>query len=188
MGRKRKVVRDGKLPNALADALEAGTPIEGMKGFIRLTDSHEDDEQPVYVQVKALGLSTQNCGLKVRVGVVSGSGELEIPPCRWRNSVADLNFERDLLNRAQKAYEDWNEIVCRPHYLSGKKRLLAEYLVEHLDDKQIGEFYDDMKSTLKKTTMDQVSLDEIGKLAKTAVLVANDLTNDDVEDYSFSRY
>lgn len=195
MGRRKiKVRREGNLGNSLADKLEAGEPIEGMKGFIRITDDFNDNDDEsnvnaVYIAVKAVGLDAGDCGLKVLVEVISGKGIIPISPCRWRDNVADLEAERDKERRIKIAVTEHHAIVNEPHYLSSKRKALAEYITNRLTQEQSKEFFDNLKDEYKgATSLEKITLGDISSLTKTVVLIANNLLTSDVDYYSFRSY
>lgn len=189
MGRRRKTTTVQDQPNALAEALEAGKPIEGMKGYICLRDKddeyNDEDGEPIYVQVRVIGLSAKECGLKVRIQVVSGKGELDIPPCRWKNSIEDLEAERTL-NRAIKAAEkDYESITIRGYLLRGKRIALAKYVESKLSKEQQAEIQAEAREQYGIAAISaaaKLSESAIKNLAKAAVFMVYGLDPTMVKD------
>ncbi len=200
MGRRRKnigkVLSEGK--TALARALEEGKDVKGMVGYISIEDNN-GETLGLFVKVKCLGLDTgeAGCGLHVKVAIVSGAGELTITPCRWLDSVAQINTHVEIRKRQLQALADYEEIIRKPHYHRDKATLLDAYVERHLTNgKEAGwqEHYQKQaeasqgKAEKPITKTYQFSQTALAELARVAVMVANDLDATQApDDYSFKH-
>lgn len=186
-GKPQRVLTETK--SALAIALEQGKNVKGMTGYISLSDSGYDrDDAELFVKVKCLGIDTgDGCGLKIKVQVIAGAGELTITPCRWLDTIGDVSTHRDLLKRQAQAKEEYDAIYSRPHYHRDKATFLANYIEQHLTANERGDWDNHVASVASKYTkqpkrLDQFSQGELQGLAKVAVCVVNKLDATQVPD------
>lgn len=199
MARRRnikKVLTEGK--TALALALEEGKDVKGMTGYISIEDSNDQD-MGIFVKVKCLGLDTgeSGCGLQIKVAIVSGAGELTITPCRWLDTVGQINTHVEIRKRQLQALADYEAIIRKPHYHRDKATLLDAYVETHLSNgKEVGwkEHYQKQaelsqgKAEKPITKTYQFGMSALADLARVAVMVANDLdATQTPDDYSFKN-
>lgn len=152
----------------LARRLEAGEPIAGLKGYICIEDNGDsgdyngvDAAQPVYIAVRCLGVSVEGCGVSIKVEVISGRGEMEITPCRFIDTLADVVAKSELYARCKEASSVF-EYIKQPQLMVHRRRRLQEYL-DTLPKETVAGFLADIKEEYNMP---------INRLAKTELGIA----------------
>jgi hypothetical protein len=109
--------------NALAAALEAGTPVEGISGYV--SAKHED--APIFVKVTCRGLvaGEDSCGIKVLVEVQSSKSQMHISPCQFFDSLDRVKTYQAVLQRYDQAYADYESITAS-RYLVNRREAVEE--------------------------------------------------------------
>lgn len=172
MARKPKK-QTGK--SALAKKLEAGENVKGCVGFIEL----KDEDVSVYVKVTVIGLSAEGCGLNVLVQPVSGAGKLEISPCRWIDTPADIE-EKERIDQAVREAKQDLQTIRNNHYLAAKANTLAKYVEAKMTRPQQNEWWDNVEAVLGKRALSKVSLPHLMEFARAAVCVVNGVPADEI--------
>jgi hypothetical protein len=168
--------------NALAAALEAGTPVEGLSGYV--SAKHED--APIFVKVTCRGLvaGEDSCGIKVLVEVQSSKSQMRISPCQFFDSLDRVKTYQAVLQRFDKAYSDYESITAS-RYLVNRREAVEEY-VSHLGDDHQRAFWQEVQERYRGTSAGKLPVipsGDLRDLVTTLVLEANQLTAADVAEH-----
>jgi len=164
MVKKSKVTLE---TNKLKQALEAGTPIAGMMGYIKITrdkyyDEDYDSPSAVFVKVKVVRLDAKNCGLEVVVQPVSGVGTFNITPCRWIDTPEDITeLNRQILLTAEA--EKIAKGLLKDSYLKNQRLNLDAYATTNGTPEQIQDYKDEVAS---RGGINKLTSREVAWLAK----------------------
>lgn len=160
---KQKTVKktpSDKATNCLKDNLEQGLPIAGMIGYVPF-----DEDKTVYIKVKVLKINTEGCGIKINVEPVSGAGTIDISPCQWVDTPADIAEIKDQMERTAKAEYDFRKMM-QTSYVKIKKGRLLDYVTTHLDDDARIDFFDQVEETTGERNVHKLTEDKTRWLAK----------------------
>lgn len=183
MKRKRKEKQPTD-KTVLAQKLENGDPIVGMKGYVRAEDY---DNPNVYIKIEVLGLDTSDgCGLSVKVKPVSGQGEFTISPCQWLDSPADIAEQEKAREKRERAREDYCKVWRYPNYLKHRRAKLQEYVEENMTTEQLEDFIENALEYTKQKGNEllysKLDGEQLKYLSKAAIAVVNELTAVDREE------
>lgn len=160
---KQKAVKktpSDKATNSLKDNLEQGLPIAGMVGYVPF-----DEDKTVYIKVKVLKINTEGCGIKINVEPVSGAGTIDISPCQWVDTPADIAEIKDQMERTAKAESDFRSIV-HTSYARVKKARLNDYVTENLTEDQRKDVFDQVEEITGGRSISALTEDKTRWLAK----------------------
>lgn len=169
--------------NKIAYAMEQGKPVKRLRGFIAL--ENHNSESGIWLEVEAIKTVVQNCGVKILIKPVAGIGEAIISPSEWFDSAPDIIANKAKEEAIVKAEGQFKHIYTDPLYVADKRERLDTYIRIELTKAQQKAFlentreefgHDDIKKHPKRT---------IHQLTKTAVLVGNGLTQDEINEYHF---
>ena len=103
--------------NKIAALLESGKSLKNRIGWVKVADGDtyfEEDQltckTPIYGKVKALGLVSDKCGIKIRTVLVGGTGELVISPSQWIDTLPEVKRLTDVARRKEIATKTYKKI------------------------------------------------------------------------------
>ncbi len=188
--RKLRANKNRRTPTSsrskLVEKLEAGDSIIGLKGFVPAGDCSCDQEgKSIFIAVKVLGLSVEKSeGVLIRVGVLSGKGEMTIGPADWVDTLKEVVQVQNKELRVEKCLEEFKEIT-KPHYLHERKRRMRKFISEQMTREQHEEFAIHTKEQIGSERIESANISQLNALVQVATMVVNNLEGGDVPDYRF---
>jgi hypothetical protein len=167
MAKASKKTPSDKATNSLKNALELGNPIKGFVGYVPF-----DEDKTVYIKVKVLGIKTTGCGITIEVEPVSGAGTLDISPCQWVDTPADIAEIKDQMERTAKAESDLRGIKLTS-YARVRKSRLAEYALANLTKEAHEQFLDQVEETTGTRSVSSLNEEKTKWLAKVVCYQAH---------------
>lgn len=134
--RKRKniILSETDRPNKLKQAIEAGTSVEGLKGFIETSidaideDGYQDsDGIKVCMEVTCLRVEAKGCGVTIIAKPIKGYGEFKVSPCQWYDDVKSLQERKEYLARCHEVQRRLDKMFIHS-YVSIQKQNAIEYV------------------------------------------------------------
>ncbi len=160
MARRTKAPK-GTLNSILAQKLEAGESVIGLKGYVLITATNtgdEDTEAHVAIKVKVTQVSASGCTVQVMVTPESGAGEFAIGPCRWLDDIQALAKFKEEQARIKAAKQELQKFFDMKYLRNRRDELLA--LVETVPTNHKKDFYDDLEE--RKLSANKLSMSDVG--------------------------
>lgn len=170
----------------LSQALESGKPIKGLKGYIRLKNyKDEDDDLPIYILVKCRGVDVDGCNVKILADVVSGSGTVQVCPDEWLDSPEGIRADKERIEKIKTCRHEFQELKSC-FYQHQRRVVLEKYIAEWFTEEELRDFYTALQEefglNVRPTRIPpKISKDDLRKYSIKAITIANKATPEEME-------